>query len=57
MVPDFYSAYCVDGVHNKPMAIPETAALYNVNSSCCVSELEVKKSWWKQMKGVGEGEV
>eukprot|EP00897_Mesotaenium_endlicherianum_P001839 jgi/Mesen1/1683/ME000137S00598 len=41
MIPDFYGSFCADAVHRKPMAIPETAALFNALAPCCDSELEV----------------
>jgi len=47
-VPDFYSMFCNDGVHNKPMAIPETAAFYNTEQGGA-SELAIKQAWWHQV--------
>jgi glycosyl hydrolase family 26 len=45
-VPDFYNVYAVD--HNKPMAITETAALYNTTLSGD-TERTIKQSWWRQV--------
>jgi len=47
-VPDFYSMFCNDGIHNKPMAIPETAAFYNTEQGG-ESELAIKQAWWHQV--------
>eukprot|EP00897_Mesotaenium_endlicherianum_P000207 jgi/Mesen1/10187/ME000076S09697 len=52
MIPDFYGTFCADAVHRKPMAIPETAALFNTQAACCQSEIEVKSSWWNQVFNV-----
>jgi Glycosyl hydrolase family 26 len=45
-VPDFYHQYA-EG-HSKPLAIPETAALYNpaVGGD---AELDIKQAWWRQV--------
>ena len=45
-LPDFYATY-YDG-HAKPVAIPETAALYNT-ARPGPSELEIKQAWWRQV--------
>ena len=45
-VPDFYTDYGV--AHDKPVAIPETAALY-VDGAGGDPELAVKQSWWRQV--------
>jgi hypothetical protein len=45
-VPDFYRDYA-DG-HDKPMAIVETAALYNTTETGA-DELEIKRAWWRQV--------
>jgi hypothetical protein len=47
-VPDFYAMFCNDGVHDKPMAVTETAALYNTEQDG-VSELSIKQAWWRQV--------
>ncbi|HYF49428.1 MAG TPA: PKD domain-containing protein [Planctomycetota bacterium] len=47
-VPDFYATYCADGVHNKPMAIAETAAFYNTNRTGD-PEFAIKQKWWRQV--------
>ncbi|HTL18832.1 MAG TPA: hypothetical protein VL793_16465, partial [Patescibacteria group bacterium] len=46
--PNFYARYCVDGIHNKPMAIPETAAFYNTQQGGA-DEFEIKRAWWRQV--------
>jgi hypothetical protein len=46
--PNFYARYCADGVHNKPIAIPETAAFYNTQLGGA-RELEIKQAWWRQV--------
>lgn len=45
-VPDFYTEYGVD--RGKPVAIPETAALY-VPGGPGAGELEIKRAWWRQL--------
>ena len=45
-LPDFYRVYGQD--HGKPVAIPETAALYAPGAGG-VDELAVKKAWWEQL--------
>lgn len=45
-VPDFYQVYGVD--HNRPVAIPETAAIFTPSRGG-VSEKEVKQAWWRQV--------
>lgn len=44
-VPDFYAIY-VEG-HGKPMAIPETAALFNTSADGV--EADIKAAWWEQV--------
>ncbi|MGP0221952.1 glycoside hydrolase family 26 protein [Paenarthrobacter sp. NCHU4564] len=46
LLPDFYSIYGVD--HGKPVAIPETAALFapGVGGE---EELAIKEAWWSQL--------
>jgi hypothetical protein len=47
-VPDFYQAYAVG--HHKPMAISETAALYDeANTGTGASEAAVKDDWISQV--------
>ena len=50
-VPDFYARYCADGVRNKPLAIPETAAFFNPHQGGA-HELAIKQAWWRQMFNV-----
>ena len=45
-VPDFYGIYGEQ--HDKPVAIPETAALYTPGAGGA-SELAVKQAWWRQV--------
>jgi hypothetical protein len=45
-VPDFYGTYG-EG-HDKPVAIPETAALYAPGAGGA-DELAVKQAWWRQV--------
>jgi len=47
-VTDFYARYCADGVRNKPMAIPETAAFFSPHHGG-ESEFEIKQAWWRQV--------
>jgi hypothetical protein len=54
-IPNFYARYCVDGVHNKPMAIPETAAFYNTQQPG-PGEFNLKQAWWQQVFNI-EGDT
>ncbi len=47
-VPDFYGVYAVE--HRKPVAITETAALYNTTVAGD-AEVAVKQGWWNQVLG------
>jgi hypothetical protein len=47
-LPDFYQAYGVD--HGKPVAVPETAALFTPDGGG-EAELEIKRAWWEQLFG------
>jgi len=44
-IPDFYATYAED--RGKPMAIPETAALFNAAGDG--PEAEIKAAWWEQV--------
>ncbi|RDV08073.1 hypothetical protein DXK94_20850 [Arthrobacter sp. RT-1] len=44
--PDFYEVYGVQ--HGKPVAIPETAALFNPAAGG-ETELAIKQAWWGQL--------
>jgi hypothetical protein len=46
-VPDFYSVYSTG--HGKPVAIAETAALYNTAAAAGPGELAIKQAWWRQV--------
>ncbi len=54
-VPDFYTAFAVG--HNKPLAISETAALYNASNSSGASELSIKSAWMYQVFGPANGKA
>ena len=46
-VPDFYARYAV--AHNKPLAIAETSALYNMSRSDGASNYDIKMNWANQV--------
>ncbi|PVY29979.1 glycoside hydrolase family 26 protein [Williamsia muralis] len=46
-LPDFYDVYGVQ--HGKPVAIPETAALYNPAATAGPGATTIKGSWWSQI--------
>lgn len=46
LLTDFYHVYGQD--HGKPVAIPETAALYNP-AVAGASEADIKRTWWEQI--------
>ena len=46
-MPDFYATYA-DG-HDKPMAITETAALYDPAGRGAVRAAAIKQAWWRQV--------
>ncbi|MSQ10598.1 MAG: hypothetical protein EXR52_06275 [Dehalococcoidia bacterium] len=48
-VPDFYRQYAV--LRGKPIAIAETAALYNADRPG-LDELRIKQAWWQQVFSV-----
>jgi hypothetical protein len=45
-IPDFYQVFSVQ--HGKPVAITETAALYNTEAGGD-DELSIKQAWWRQV--------
>lgn len=45
-LPDFYAEYAID--RGKPVAIPETAALYNTEQGGG-DEMFIKRTWWRQV--------
>lgn len=47
MLPDFYQTYAVD--NGKPMAIPETSALFVPSTGISDLEYEIKEAWWNQV--------
>lgn len=48
VLPDFYGTYGEQ--HGKPVAIPETSALFNTNAGG-PDELDIKQRWWRQVFG------
>ena len=46
-VPDFYQMFAVG--HNKPMAIAETAALFNTQADAVVDAYSMKIKWLEQV--------
>ncbi|WP_432244985.1 glycoside hydrolase family 26 protein [Arthrobacter sp. G.S.26] len=46
LLPDFYAVYGTE--HGKPVAIPETAALY-APAAGGAAEMDIKKAWWEQL--------
>ncbi|MEV4988431.1 glycoside hydrolase family 26 protein [Pseudarthrobacter sp. LMD1-1-1.1] len=46
LLPDFYQIY--GQAHGKPVAIPETAALYNPAAGGA-AEIDIKRIWWEQV--------
>ncbi len=52
-VPDFYAVYGHD--HDKPVAIPETAALFAPGGGGA-DELALKQAWWEQVFAPGIAE-
>lgn len=53
--PDFYTAFAVG--HNRPLAISETAALYNASNASDASELSIKSAWMDQVFGPANGKA
>lgn len=47
-VPDFYQMFAVD--HNKPMALAETAALFNTEAAAVVDAYHMKIKWLEQVQ-------
>ena len=51
-LPNFYQIYsATNGKHGKPMAIPETGALWDLDAirGGAPTELQVKSTWWQQV--------
>ena len=50
-LPNFYEVYSSPtGTHKKPMAIPETASLWDLSKiTGSPTELQVKSGWWEQV--------
>ena len=53
-IPDFYARYCADAIHHKPLAIPETAALFNPQQPAGPGEFPLKQAWWRQVFNASE---
>src|SRR5207247_1474762 len=53
-IPNFYARYCADGVHHKPLAIPETSAFYNPHQPAGQGEFLIKQAWWRQVFNVSD---
>ena len=53
-IPDFYARYCADAIHHKPLAIPETAALFNPQQPPGPGEFPLKQAWWRQVFNASE---
>jgi hypothetical protein len=53
-IPDFYARYCADGVHNKPLTIPETSAFYNPQQPAGAGEFLIKQAWWRQVFNISD---
>lgn len=51
-VPNFYQSYASDGVHNKPMVITETSAMYNPSNTAGQTDYTIKSNWWQQVFNV-----
>ena len=49
---NFYSRFCNDSTHNKPMVITETSAMYNPSNSQGSTNLAIKQNWWQQVFNV-----
>ncbi|DBA82983.1 TPA: hypothetical protein ACH3X1_006760 [Trebouxia sp. C0004] len=55
-LPNFYEVYSApNGTHKKPMAIPETGSLWDLNhlTGAAPTELQVKTAWWQQVFNIG----
>lgn len=52
----FYPRFCSDGIHNKPLMLAETAALYNTEMPGG-NELAVKQAWFRQIYNVSGGGI
>lgn len=52
-LPNFYEIYsATNGSHQKPMAIPETGSLWDLDklTGAAPTELQVKSAWWQQVQ-------
>ena len=45
-----YGRFSADGVHNKPMIITETSALYIPAVGVGNTNAEIKSAWWQQVR-------
>lgn len=49
---NFYSRFCNDTTHNKPMVITETSAMYNPSNPQGSTNFAIKQNWWQQVFNV-----
>ncbi|KAK9786491.1 hypothetical protein WJX73_000886 [Symbiochloris irregularis] len=49
-----YSRFSADGVHNKPMIITETSALYIPSNPDGNTNYQIKSAWWQQAYNTGK---
>ena len=49
---NLYGRYSADGVHNKPMVITETSALYIPSNPIGNTDLQIKQAWWSQVRAL-----
>ena len=49
-INNLYGRFCQDGVHNKPMVITETSAFWLPSITEGVSDLQIKSTWWQQVR-------
>ncbi|MDD5199285.1 MAG: glycosyl hydrolase [Terrimicrobiaceae bacterium] len=47
--PNFYTRYCSDLVHHKPLIVPESSALYLAGAPGADTNLAIKQGWWQQL--------
>ena len=49
-INDLYGRFSADGVHDKPMVITETSAMWLPSITVGVSDLQIKQTWWTQVR-------
>ena len=52
----FYSRFCSDGTHNKPLMIAETSAFYNTEQPGG-NEASMKQAWFRQLYNISGGGI